>query len=519
MTRRGYASPPASVRAGQRSLLSALCCPTIALVAGLSLSFACEPAAWLETRAEVHELHSTGITSLDCDEFASRELRLSLAFSDDAGRPMSQTNMPAALSVDGATDLPPSAMKVEGGTATLYPAPDVACAEGTPVGTPCPQDELAAAGFMCARLVDPPETCVGPSCFGDPECEAERCAVPIVCALDGFPLSVRDELPFAFDGQPGSAQSVILMMTAGGSVLGEQWDGAPNAEACSSDPLDLRVRGALALLFRLSHSLPGSSTEARLCMAEFGGLGEPDYLLGAEQECFQSTLRRGEGFELLQTQCNRLGYQEEVGGRSPWEAVRDASQRFAEFGANGERHIVLVTDGVTTADVRRARASLEPQRIEAAFLAARQAATAVHVIQFGRDTDPEICRYPTAAGPDAELARLACETGGSFNYVASAEDIEGVMDSVGRSILGRYSIGLDAPDLSEIPLGSYKAAFAFTAVVGDEQPVLEFAPPTFGRRDQRATIVNRGDCMDRPCLEGLACDPATGRCEAPIEPE
>ena len=95
-------------------------------------------------------------------------------------------------------------------------------------------------------------------------------------------------------------------------------------------------------------------------------------------------------------------------------------------------------------------------------LAARTG-TEVHFVQL--DSRPEIAGGPS--GPQDSLAQVACESGGSFQYVPRAAGLSDAMQALGRELPSHFEVDLEVPDFAgaNIAPGAYRLGGRVEATV------------------------------------------------------
>ena len=506
---------------------------TVGLSAGLIVgAVSCKPTAFISPLTlNFQAVHSTGAIGDQCTETSADtrpQLSFTLVDTDQEQMFPGHRLGKFELTLDGSPPtLTPDNLVVDGGTATLYPAPDVFCPDGSATGDGCPDVELAADGFTCQPLNNV-EFVSNQSCTTSDECTVAGhvcvdggCQPPIerVCALQDFPLSLSPNAAVEFDGEASARRSVILLISNGASALGITSAGTPNGQTCSTDPIDKRTRAASLMLGILGNPTNAFASRTNLCVGAFDGRSEPDYRFETTpNDCLRSVREDSADEDFLSEQIARLANSETTGGRNPWGALLDAIGRFGDWEASGDRHIVMVVDGDVSEDVLETTIALQ-QTFQRTMDAALAENVRIHILQYSRPDRGDDCFPLSANGAIEEYARVACATNGSYAYVQRPDDIEDFLKNLGRSIPGRYSVPLVADGLANLPLGPYKAGFTFSATVDGERASFEFAARagagTSGRQDTRMALINRGDCESRPCLAGYICDDASETCHTP----
>ncbi len=93
------------------------------------------------------------------------------------------------------------------------------------------------------------------------------------------------------------------------------------------------------------------------------------------------------------------------------------------------RSLVVISDGADTAS---------SARIEQVLLQAQEAGIHVHTIGLGPASDAETEFMPESQAI-ADLRRLALETGGTYGYVSSADQLPTQADAIARAVCGGYT--------------------------------------------------------------------------------
>ena len=494
---------------------------------------ACADEEFPTPPVNLQAVHSSGAIGVECGE-TSPDTRFELGFTltnfDQEQIFLGDRVEDLLVTTDALSTDSPNSIAIDS-TATLFPAPDVFCDETAADGDPCPEASLAAAGFRCRPLNDiefvSSQSCVSSDecTVAGHECSGGVCLPPVdrVCGLSDFALSVPAGAAVQYDGDASARRSIIVLFSNSASVLGITVDGIPSTQHCSTDPFDKRTRAASLMLGLLGNPGNESAASTELCVAAFDGRSEPDYRFETmPSDCLREVRDGTDGEDFLSDVIARLANSEVTSGRNPWAAVIDATSRFEEWNAAGERHIVLVTDGDTSEDVLETSIALQ-QTYARAVEDAVNAGVRVHVVQWGRSDRAEDCFPADTEGAVDEFSRLACATSGSYAFVERPDDLEWFAKSLGRSIPGRYSIPVEAAQLSALPLGPYKAEFTLTAAVDGN--VLEFevsarsGAGSTGREDTRIALVNRGLCADdAECHGDYVCDEVSATCR-PARPE
>ena len=327
----------------------------------------------------------------------------------------------------------------------LYPSPDQECGGN---------DDCTA-----------PFTCEAINPFN--EASSRRiCGIPIV--IETFQEEVRFD-----DGS--DAKRIAVVMDYSQTLEGLNPDGSYNATR-STDPQNKRISAAQAFIlgFRRSHFAESS----RMCVVSFGGEGRAAVNFRPDPSSCMSV-----NFDQALTQVSQMTVGEV--GKSPiWSAVLETiDQQLA--GASGDKIMVLFTDGLDDGSLT--------DTFEDALAAAVDNNVTVHIVQLDNPPpeDEEGTGPKPYIGPEDQFARLACETGGSFQYAQAPEDLRPLFSALATSVSARYEASLQVGQLSstEIEPGRYRIATAMDITVLGERRSFQFAG------DQ--TDVTSVDIVDR----------------------
>ena len=327
----------------------------------------------------------------------------------------------------------------------LYPSPDQEC-----VGN----DDC-----------DAPFTCEAINPF-NPTSSRRICGIPI--AIETFQESVQFD-----DGS--DRKNIAIVMDYSQTLEGMKPDGSYDASR-STDPQNKRISAAQAFILRFRSS--AFAEDSRMCVVSFGGEGRAAVFFRPDPTSCMSG-----NFDQALAQVSQMTVGEN--GVSPiWSALLETiEQQFVS--ASGNKIIVLFTDGLDDGSLT--------DTFEDALAAAVDNNVTVHVVQL--DNPPPEDEAGTGPrpyiGPEDQLARLACDTGGSFQYAQAPEDLRPLFSALATSVSARYEASLQIGQLTaaDIVPGRYRVATAFTINLLGERRSFQFAG------DQ--TDVTSVDIVDR----------------------
>ena len=374
--------------------------------------------------------------------------------------------------------------------AVVYPAPDIACAT----------DADCSNGMVCdlrARAQtsgDTTRVCQLKTTLGQ---------------ITSRPLAeTRPPTPFSHD--------VLILFSNGSTILGANPNGTSNPDR-QSDPDESRTSSAYYLTSRLATiaNLPNGLDESvKVCVGYFNeptGLTLKLLPAGAiSANCFNRVdgevvndiQRVNPAVENLFTQVQSNSGQ---GPRSNYGVLKEGASIVGAASNGRKKHIVLVTDG------RDDGSNPNTENFDIAVSALLANGVQVHVLQLDYPGDGAL-RNP--AGPIDHLAQIACQTGGSYQYLSSPADFETAYSAIANNIAGGFEMGIVVGGLGSLPAGTYRVATTMAVTLGDETlnkgvKSVDFAYSADG--DNRLTLFKRGpefcavgepadDCL---CVEGL----------------
>ena len=193
------------------------------------------------------------------------------------------------------------------------------------------------------------------------------------------------------------------------------------------------------------------------------------------------------------------------GPRSNYGVLKEGASIVGAASNGRKKHIVLVTDG------RDDGSNPNTENFDIAVSALLGNGVQVHVLQLDYPGDGAL-RSPT--GPIDHLAQIACQTGGSYQYLSSPVDFETAYSAIANNIAGGFEMGIVVGGLGSLPAGTYRVATTMAVTLGDATvnkgvKSVDFAYSADG--DSRLTLFKRGpaicavgevavDCL---CAEGV----------------
>lgn len=382
--------------------------------------------------------------------------------------------------------------------AVIYPAPDVECAT----------DADCSNGMVCdlrARAQtsgDTTRVCQLKTTLG------QITSRPLV--------QTRPPTPYSHE--------VLFLFSNGSTILGANPNGTSNP-ARQSDPDESRTSSAYYLTSRLATlaNLPNDLDESvKVCVGYFNeptGLTLKLLPAGAiSTTCFNRVdgdvvndiQRVNPIVEGIFAQVQNTSQQ---GPRSNYGVLKEGASILGAATTTRRKHIILVTDG------RDDGSNPNTENFDTAVSALLGNDVQVHVLQLDYPGDGGL-RSP--AGPIDHLAQIACQTGGSYQYLSSPDAFESAYSAIANNIAGGFELGVVVGGLGSLPAGTYRVATTMAVTLGDAVAnkgvkSVDFSYTADG--DNRLTLFKRGpeaeicaigdvvaDCL---CVEGvdecLAC--------------
>jgi hypothetical protein len=306
----------------------------------------------------------------------------------------------------------------------LYPIPDV----------PCTGDGQCTAPFTCQRL--------NPA--GD---SSQACGLPV-------PVQTLQRGVVYDEGAANKFLAIVMDYSA--SLGGVDAQGNFDSSR-ATDRLDQRLAAVRPFARNFFGTTVGRNQQA--CVVSFGGsdLGGVVFQPTPAQ-CMTANQTEVDG-ELA-----RLGIGEQ--GLSPvWTAVHATiTEQLAT--RNGDRILVLFTDGLDDSSVTF--------DFEDVLATAVDNSVRIHIVHL--DNPPAgVAR----TGPADEYARLACATGGSYQYATSPNDLRSYYSTLGHTVPSWYEvqgqvIALGDPALA-LPNGCYRLALGAGITINGREVTIQLA--------------------------------------------
>ncbi|MCA9562690.1 MAG: VWA domain-containing protein [Myxococcales bacterium] len=350
------------------------------------------------------------------------------------------------------------------------------------------------------------------------ECNSDTdCTAPFTCeptnpysATGGDELSCGAQVDLevqqsslTFEGdRDDDAFDVVILMDYSASLIDDP-DMSGFQGARGTDPSTLRLSAATTMVLSMRRSPWADDSHIRTCVARFGGEGPAGVEFLPEttpDRCMTAD------FDVTLSQLSSTFLSVNASGGSPlWDGIVKAiDERLALGPASRERHLVVFTDGE------------DDGSLVSDFLDATTAAVdnnvIVHVIQLDNLPDPSDPSVNSDVnrvniGPIDELARLACQTGGTFQYVNHPRDLREAFSSLANTMFGRYSFDLQVGRLNDadVPAGPYAVAAAMTVNLLEISQTFNFAgnqSDNSGGFDNRFTVFRR-PAPARPTFENV----------------
>ncbi|MBN1946874.1 MAG: hypothetical protein JW797_14465 [Bradymonadales bacterium] len=296
----------------------------------------------------------------------------------------------------------------------LYPSPD----------QPCANNDQCTAPFECLSV--------------NPFSSDARKACGRAISIE----TLQGNVNFLTGDQ---TRSIAFLMDYSNTLLGVNEQGGFD-RSLSSDPNDKRISAATAFILRYERSPFGQGS--KMCVVSFGGESRG----GVEfQPRPESCLT--DDFEEVRFYVSRLAGGEEGSASPIWSAILETiDQQLAN--APGDRIIVLFTDGLDDGSLT--------DTYDAALNALVDYGVTIHIIQLDNPPPPEPGGDRPYIGPDPldQFARMACETGGSFQYARSPDDLRILFENLALNIGASYEIRSQVGVLgtTEQPAGQYRIA-------------------------------------------------------------
>jgi len=330
--------------------------------------------------------------------------------------------------------------------AVLYPSPDIPCAtDADCADSPVPNS-------LCLRL------------NSDDDRSETVCGAPTSVGI------LQDGLSLVPGEAASGSKGVYVTMANGDSIKG--FFEGESGDEFSSDPDGVRLDAVTTFLDRFDAA--GFNDESVACLSVFAGASDTDHvtwLPDGEDNCFISLAdpdgRSSERIaDLQQVRVGRLP--SAAGGRAVDAAISEGIDAFlgaSEGASEGvsarfDRHLVVFTDGPDDGADGGSNPVNGAYRYTRLVQRANDANIKVHIIQL--DASPTVGE----TGALDEYARMACETGGTYQYVRDPEGLRGAFRSLAIGLDRRYALQLQFPDLEGLPAGAYRLSARVLMAVG-----------------------------------------------------
>ena len=374
--------------------------------------------------------------------------------------------------------------------AVVYPAPDIACA----TDADCSNGMLCDLRARAQTSGDTTRVCQLKTSIGQ---------------ITSRPLAqTRPPSPFTHE--------VLVLFSNGSTILGANPNGTSNPDR-QSDPNEYRISSAYYLTSRLATlaNLPNDLDESvKICVGYFNeptGLtlkllpagATPDTCFNRVDGSVVNDIQRVN--PIVEEVFTKVQETSQQGPRSNYGVLKEGASILGAATTARRKHIILVTDG------RDDGSNPNTENFDTAVSALLGNGVQVHVLQLDYPGDGAL-RNP--AGPIDHLAQIACQTGGSYQYLSSPADFETAYSAIANNIAGGFEMGIVVGGLGSLPAGTYRVATTMAVTLGDETlnkgvKSVDFAYSADG--DNRLTLFKRGpefcaadevvaDCL---CAEGL----------------
>jgi hypothetical protein len=370
--------------------------------------------------------------------------------------------------------------------AVIYPAPDIACA----TDIDCSNGMVCDLRARAQTSGDTTRVCQLKTTLGQ---------------VTARPLG-ETRPPTAY------THDVLVLFSNGSTILGANANGTSNPDR-QSDPNEYRTSSAYYLTSRLATlaNLPNGLDEGvKVCVGYFNeptGLSLKLLPAGSTPDtCFNRVdgdvvndiQRVNPVVDGLFTAVQSTSQQ---GPRSNYGALINGASILGSATNTRKKHIILVTDG------RDDGSNPNTENFDTAVSALLTTGAQVHVLQLDYPGDGGL-RNP--AGPIDHLAQIACQTGGSYQYLSSPSDFETAYSAIANNIAGGFELGVVVGGLSSLPAGTYRVATTMAVTLGDAVAnkgvkSVDFAYSADG--DNRLTLFKRGPEF---CATGPTGEPAAG---------
>ncbi len=501
-----------------RALLSLAGCALLAPVV------ACDTTAFVSRKVrELSAIESRGAMPAMCS-YSTPQTRYAVAFSarDTDQRLIEPGTQLVGFEVRLGENFTIDDVQIVGNEGRIYPAPDVACT----VDADC-----AAAGldsFTCARLDE----------RGDPLAPGE--IVPFVCGRDitvnvdsNVPLSYEPALPVDdISGSRRTGRSVLALFFNGYTVLGQDLEGLqPPDVSYRTDPVGQRITGLTSMITRLADAAAEKTSDEpagpfvrgiEMCVGTYLGSDLVDFFRPAgSADCLQPLHDPDGGYDGYRAGVQTFVQNGQRGGLNYLPALVTAVRTLDTQAADGnDRHVVLYVDGDISSQTLREENAALGNTVERVINDALAANVMVHVIQL--DVVP---RDGVKWGPVTDLERIACETGGSYQYVERADSLPEAFSNLAFTLPSHFRYELAVSETGVLPSGTYKVATTMAVTVNDRTELHVFggyvgSVDSATRTDTRFPVTFQRACSaDSDCLVGQVCSASVCRNPAAVADE
>ena len=334
--------------------------------------------------------------------------------------------------------------------ARLFPSPDVGCTDSS----------------HCAELGD------GFSCQPLTGSRGMVCAQDIAMSAEAGSLRYVDR---------GPLQETILSHYIGGTMMGahpELGGEPPILSELKSDPA---LDGAAAASSYLGILPEVQDPASRVCLSNWSSDGSANFV-PERATCY-------------------LGHQEAQDRALPVTAVAsfdralwsnlasDASQT-EQFGCGASSDTVLLTDGDDTGSLSETAYATAMMRVQELGIQVHLA----HLDNLGRDDEHQSI-YPGPVGGSDLMARMACESDGSYQIASQPTDLYRVFEALAYTSPGYFEVDLALPALAspDLPVGAYRLAFTLEATLHGEPQAFDYdtGMGASGVEDRRLVVFRR----------------------------
>lgn len=384
-------------------------------------------------------------------------------------------------------------LEVLGRTGRLHPVPDVACATN---------NDCTAAGladFTCEPLAD---------------ASSGATDIPRVCGRQiGVEIDTNTAMEYVprLPAEDNRRRSIVTMFYNGDSVIGRCPDtGRIEAQRCRLDRNNQRLSGFTQQMLTLFSANSRFNESIQVCSGTYRA-GQTTFVENDNGQCFRSfpgTRGLTEYFaEVQQIAANGL----QNAPMDYFQGIRDGLAQFRNGGQpNADRHLVIYVDQAIVDTRVIADNNAFNINVDSVLAEALDLGVTIHAIQL----DPVGSPFGRS-GPLSDLARLSCETGGTFRYVENPTTLSDAFSSLGFGIPSSYEALLRLSTIGDVPRGPYKLATTITVRVGTSvqtYPFGGYVGVSSGRVDRRLQIQLNGCVSADQCLDGYGC--SNGICQA-----